>query len=381
MSHLRSVIVQLTARTENTGRSLAIWRMTISTCEDPLVTIVIPAFNAERFVRTAIRSARMQTIQRIQIIVVDDGSTDSTATIVRDEAELDRRVHLHCLQVNSGGSAARNNGFALACGKWIAVLDSDDLMASCRLERLVSEGEKHNADIVADNLARFSIDTNPLTPVIPHADDFTITAEQYIRRNHFFRNSLHYGLLQPIFRAEAVRRASQKYDEKLRIAEDDDFYLRLLLKGLRFRYHASTYYFYRQHPSSVSRIIGVEDIVGMVAASSRVLADFSCHPLRHVLLSRHRALEDAAAYVQLIAALKGKDFYKAAGIAYNRPSSLPLFQTPIRKVVRRFLGSARQPAECAELRRTLQQAMRSAGDPLSGFSPANSEPLTQRKEY
>lgn len=336
-----------------------------STTEEPIVSVVIPAFNAEEHIGTAIRCVMAQTISRVEVIVIDDGSTDLTATIVEQEAEADQRVRHHRLDKNSGVSAARNRGFELARGEWIAVLDSDDLMAPDRLERLINEGDRHDAQIVADNPARFASLIGPVTPVLATEGDFAIDAEHYLRANMFFQQSLHYGLLKPLLRAKAVWRSGQKYNEQLRIAEDDDFYLRLLLKDQRFHVHASTYYFYRQHPRAVTRHVGAQDVALMTVASGQLLSEFTDHPLRELIRQRRQAFERASDYLHLIAALKAGQISQALRIAYRRPSSLPLLQTPLRKALGKVLGSTQKPAGNEKLRKSLHEALRLAGDPLA----------------
>jgi len=339
-------------------------RLTTSSLGEPLVTVVIPAFNAGPFITGTIRTALAQTISQVEVIVVDDGSTDATVPIVKRLVERDQRVRLVRLDKNSGVSAARNRGFALARGKWIAVLDSDDLMAPERLERLVQQGDRYDADIVADNLARFSSPGGSPTPVFTLTGDFTLNAEHYLQRNMYFRNSLHYGLLKPLFRVAALRSTGQRYNEHLPIAEDDDFYLRLLLKGLVFRLHASTYYFYRQHSGAVTQRIGAEEVSLMAAASCELRREFAGHPLHALISQRHQAFERAFDYLQLVSALKTRDMSGAARIAYRRPSLLPLLRTPLRKILGKVLGSDRAPVEDAKLRQSLGETVRVAGDPL-----------------
>lgn len=342
------------------------------------MSIIIPAFNAEDYVGSAIRTGLAQTIAGLEVIVIDDGSTDSTGSVAEREATRDQRVQVHRMARNSGVSAARNRGFALARGRWIAVLDSDDLMAPDRLERLVEEGERHEADIVADNLVRFYSPEGDLRPVLALTSDQTISAEHYLRRNIFFKNSLHYGLLKPLFRADSVRRSRQRYDPRLRIAEDDDFYLRLLLKGLSFRLRASAYYFYREHPGAATQRISAGDVSLMTTASGRLLSEFSDHPLSKGILRRHQAFERASDYLQLIAALKGKDMAEAMRIAARRPSALPLLSTPLRRFLSSVLGKIKQPPEDARLRSSLQESIRLADVPIPDFALTSTrEPKTK----
>jgi glycosyltransferase involved in cell wall biosynthesis len=89
----------------------------------PIVTVVIPVFNGQRFIGEAIRSVLAQTFRDLEIIVVDDGSTDRTASVVR---QFTAPVSYY-RQENSGAGVARNFGVSVAQGEWIAFLDADDL--------------------------------------------------------------------------------------------------------------------------------------------------------------------------------------------------------------------------------------------------------------
>ncbi len=100
---------------------------------DPLVSIVIPAFNSARTLRSSVESAISQTEQNFEIIIVDDGSNDDTLTVGEAIAAQDPRVRV-ISQTNAGASAARNTGIMAACGKYVALLDADDLWLPHKLE-------------------------------------------------------------------------------------------------------------------------------------------------------------------------------------------------------------------------------------------------------
>jgi hypothetical protein len=102
----------------------------------PLVSIVVPAFNASAYLREALESALGQTYRHIEIVVVDDGSQDHTAEIVEEIACHDSRIRL-IRQSNAGVAAARNCGIAAARGEFIAPLDADDIWDETKLERQV----------------------------------------------------------------------------------------------------------------------------------------------------------------------------------------------------------------------------------------------------
>src|SRR5439155_4413373 len=102
----------------------------------PLVTVVIAAFNAMAHIEETCLSALRQTYRSLEVIVVDDGSTDETSRIVQRLAASDSRVRL-IRQQNRGVAAARNAGIAAASGEFIAPLDADDLWDSTKIERQV----------------------------------------------------------------------------------------------------------------------------------------------------------------------------------------------------------------------------------------------------
>ena len=108
----------------------------------PLVSIITPAYQAEKFIDEAIRSVLSQTYETWELIVIDDGSTDNTAEIVKKWAELDPRIIYH-YQENQRMASARNAGITLAKGKYIAFLDADNLFLPYKLKWQVEFMEKN----------------------------------------------------------------------------------------------------------------------------------------------------------------------------------------------------------------------------------------------
>src|SRR4051794_3877496 len=101
-----------------------------------LVTVVVPAHNAAATLRQTLASIAAQTYRDLEIVVVDDGSTDDTSAIAAEFAHLDRRVRL-VSQANAGVAAARNKGIALARGEYVAPVDADDLWEPTKIEKQV----------------------------------------------------------------------------------------------------------------------------------------------------------------------------------------------------------------------------------------------------
>lgn len=110
------------------------------TQKEPLVSVIVPAFNAEHYIEETLRSIVSQTYEQVEICVVDDGSTDKTATIV---ARFGSRVR-YFRQANSGGCAApRNTGIAGCSGSYLTFIDADDIMPPERIERQVEFLQKN----------------------------------------------------------------------------------------------------------------------------------------------------------------------------------------------------------------------------------------------
>ena len=102
--------------------------------ETPLVSIITPSFNSEKFITETIQSVQNQTYQNWEMIIVDDCSSDKTVSIVTEMAQQDNRIQLFQLEKNSGTGIARNTALTKTKGNYIAFLDADDLWKPQKLE-------------------------------------------------------------------------------------------------------------------------------------------------------------------------------------------------------------------------------------------------------
>jgi Glycosyl transferase family 2/Dolichyl-phosphate-mannose-protein mannosyltransferase len=119
--------------------------LTLAAGETPLVSVIVPVYNAEGFVGQTVESALRQTYRNLEIIIVDDGSTDRTHEVIQSFAATDSRIRV-ILQQNSGVARARNRGLAEARGEFIAPLDADDLWdpvkIECQVRRMQDAGDQ-----------------------------------------------------------------------------------------------------------------------------------------------------------------------------------------------------------------------------------------------
>lgn len=122
-------------------------------CKIPAVSVIVPAYNAEKFLRQCLDSLIYQTLRNIEIIVVNDGSTDLTKFIANEYARKDTRIRI-INQENKGLGAARNAGLKAAKGIYVSFIDSDDWVAKDFLSKLYQCAKYYNADITMSNLVR-----------------------------------------------------------------------------------------------------------------------------------------------------------------------------------------------------------------------------------
>ena len=116
---------------------------------EKLVSIITPLYNGEAFVAQTIDSVLAQTYTNWEMIIINDGSKDNSENIVRGYCDIDHRIKLFN-QPNAGSAAARNNGIRRAKGRYIALLDADDLWEPNFLEAQLALMQKHNAQLVYD---------------------------------------------------------------------------------------------------------------------------------------------------------------------------------------------------------------------------------------
>ena len=183
----------------------------------PLVSIVVPAFNGERYLSEALESAIAQTWEPIEVLVVDDGSTDGTARIAGHFAPT---VRYH-YQPHAGLATARNTGIALTGGTFIAHLDCDDILTSDSLRvRMEAFAQDPSLDIVGGHVQQF---------VSPELDE---TTRAQIRCSD--RPLAGHAAGAVVLRRDAFRRVGP-LDTSWEIHADMDWFLRAQEAGLRLR--------------------------------------------------------------------------------------------------------------------------------------------------
>jgi amino acid adenylation domain-containing protein len=205
---------------------------------DPLVSIVIPAYNAEKDIAQAIRCAISQTYPEIEIIVVDDGSQDGTVRTAREilKSSFKGRWSVLELGVNRGVSAARNAAVKQATGEWIQFLDSDDAIAADKIAAQMKYAQAAGPDVSAiySSWRHVYLEDGNFVPAGP------VNTPQYEGKHPLmfcmYYAPLHHGAC--LMRRSALERV-QGFNETMRSYEDADLLVRLAKEIGRFQFVAS----------------------------------------------------------------------------------------------------------------------------------------------
>lgn len=214
--------------------------------EAAAVSVVIPAYNYERFLAGAIASVLAQDYRSLEVIVVDDGSTDGTASVAARFAD-DGRVR-YIRQENAGLSAARNTGIAAARYPFVAFLDADDRWTtgflSAAMQAFASLGESFG--IVASAHDRIDSEEQVMpAPKVDNARDGELTTRYFITRNRPLASSI-------VIRKRAFADAGL-FDTGLRSSEDRDMWIRLTSAGYRFWFINRPLAKIRRHTGNMSK--------------------------------------------------------------------------------------------------------------------------------
>ncbi len=218
-----------------------------------LVSIVIPVYNAEKYLSECLESVIGQTYKDIEILLINDGSTDKSGEICEQYAKKDARVKV-VNKKNEGVSAARNDGIELAKGEYISFIDSDDVVDENYILSMYQKSEETGADLT---LCRYSnlIDGRffDVAEDLPEVLDVDLNNGEFV---NFVCRLLDYKSLvfgsscRTLFKKSVVKQT--RFNTSIKISEDLLFLLSITLQSKRIASVNEHLYFYRQTNSSVT---------------------------------------------------------------------------------------------------------------------------------
>lgn len=226
------------------------------------VSIIVPVYNVEAFLEECLNSLLNQTLKEIEIIVVNDGSTDNSLAIIKEFEKKDSRVKV-INQINSGVSNARNRGLDIAQGKYISFIDPDDFITLNMIETMYNKAVETSADIAISGYKKVNRTGEVISihnPLLQEGvyDEFDIK-EKIVRKyigltDEEFQsvitgnyNDLIIGYVWVnLYRAELIQRNNLRFNTSLKMHEDDLFNLEAFYLSKKVVSMDSSFYMYRQ---------------------------------------------------------------------------------------------------------------------------------------
>ncbi len=236
-----------------------------------MISIILPVYNTSKYLDACIYSICNQTYSNIEIICVNDGSTDDSGEILEKWRSLDARIRV-IQQENKGVSAARNRGLQHATGDLIYFPDSDDILAPTILDTLCAQLEKYKADISMCGYRKYYLD-GTWRDILGTDDEYIETCEEAC--GNLIRGERYTGsLCTKLFRKEILQ--DIQFDETLKINEDILFCYHAFSKAKRLVFlDRPLYYYYERSVASSSRNSSMKKMEDVLSVSEKIFKD--CH--------------------------------------------------------------------------------------------------------
>ncbi|WP_127848609.1 glycosyltransferase family 2 protein [Lacticaseibacillus hulanensis] len=208
----------------------------------PLVTVIVPVYNTAEYLTRCLTSLIDQTYQNLQIITVNDASSDDSALILRMFAEVDSRVRVITHAHNQGVSAARNSALAITRGKYTVFVDGDDWVEPDYIHRFVTMMEMGNYDLVVNP---FILEKNePKDPTERLLQRRELTRQQFLDGVRSPVGQIRGYLWNKIFRTDIIKQRNLHFDPEISMMEDELFVVEYAVAADTFLYGGQANYHY-----------------------------------------------------------------------------------------------------------------------------------------
>ena len=239
------------------------------------VSIIVPVYNASKYLADCLNSLLKQTIKEIEVICIDDGSTDDSMDILDGFSSSDSRVKI-ISQQNKGAGAARNVGLHNATGEYVLFVDSDDyLECNSALNDMYRHASKYDLDVLSINHIEVDCEKRKLRK-IKRKNNFVYSGKRYL----FDHNGAGITVMpvDKLCKREYLNEVDFSYREGV-IYEDNDAAVNLLYMARRVMHLNKAYYVYRRHERSVTRrkisAIHISSLISLINSLSDILNEYN----------------------------------------------------------------------------------------------------------
>lgn len=221
--------------------------------EKSLVSIIVPVYNAKRFLRRLLDSICSQSYENIEVLMIDDGSSDNSDEVINEYIKKDKRI-VYYRQYNSGVSAARNVGLSLATGEWVSFIDADDWIGEKYIESLIPED--NNCDLSISGLVKIN-EKGHKTPWALFEDETIIKKGNRVSCGikDIMTRFNQYSLTGPVcklFKLSIIKNNGIKFPLDMSFGEDSFFVFSYLNEVKRVYVVNDWEYFYYYNSTSLS---------------------------------------------------------------------------------------------------------------------------------
>ncbi len=287
------------------------------------VSVVVPAHNVELYIDHTLASLRGQIQVSLEVLVVDDASCDATPTITAEHAMCDRRMRLMRMTENRGVCWARNEALAIAQGRWVAFVDSDDWIDPRRLAIMVEAAERAELDWLADD--QFMVRQPNERPIGRVLRDEPAGLSPIDLAHLVVRDPpevIGYGTLKALVRRSFLMRHQLTFRVGQERYEDFLFHIDCGLAGARMGLLNQPLYYYRQRMGSLTKVDPLTTLMRMLEQNNLAEhAALGCGSMRLIAALARRAvlIRNSLEYRELLADLSQRDIAEAARVLQAKP--------------------------------------------------------------
>ena len=302
-----------------------------------LISVVIPVYNAARYLDACLKSVVGQTYRKLDIIVVDDGSTDCSDTIINKYAKNDSRIHV-ISNTNHGVSFSRNCGIDHARGKYIAFIDSDDIVKDNYIERLLKPLVFSDISFTVCRYKSIDEDSNDTVGQIYGPDAIGDLSNDFYELTML--NGILYGPWAKLYKLDLINKHHIRFNEKLSNGEDQLFNFAYYRYIKQYCFVNEELYFYRNRKNSLSKSKTQKSLDDLYIARNALIKFLSNNQISHCdeIVAAH-CMTDLIDYVSV-----DKDGYrgykkrvKKVRMYLEKGLNAGLFKSSRKNVILRFL--------------------------------------------
>ena len=237
----------------------------------PKISVIIPVYNTENYLGKCLDSVCNQTLSDIEIICINDCSTDNSSAILEKYAENDSRIIVINSDKNNGSSISRNIGIKKAKGEYLGFIDSDDFIAADFLKKLYDKASEDYCDVVKGNIYNY----NPIYKEYKLTEFYNMNDK--IKNNYYY---FYYGFTSAIYKSSFIKKNNICFPEKICFFEDPYFSIKTVLNLKTIEIENDAKYFYVKNSSSLtSNYNNIQNAESMVNSINLILQEMNKYNL------------------------------------------------------------------------------------------------------